>query len=54
MASTKKFLGFPKSNANSDCIFSMLKKIQTDMKSELKNDTICASMVTKQNQDSAC
>ena len=32
----------------------MLKKIQTDMRSELKNDTKGASMVTEQNQESAC
>jgi len=41
-------------NADSERIFSMLKKNQTDMRSELKNETICALMVTKQNQDSPC
>ena len=35
-------------------MFSMLKKIQKDMKSELKNDTKSASMVTEQKQESAC
>ena len=32
----------------------MLKKIQKDMKSELKNDTKSASLVTVQKQESAC
>ena len=50
----KACLVLPTSNGDSECIFSMLKKIQTDNRSELKNDTICALMVTKQNQDSAC
>jgi hypothetical protein len=32
----------------------MLKKIQTDMRSELNNDTICCLICAKQNQDKAC
>ena len=32
----------------------MLKKIQADMRSELQNDTKCASVVTEQNQESVC
>ena len=55
MATTKKMLGIiyiPTSNADSGCIILMLKKIQTDMRSELKNETKCVSMVTEQNQES--
>ena len=48
MATTKKnawsFIKLPKSNADSGHIFSMLNKIQRDMRSELKNDTKCASI----------
>ena len=29
----------------------IVEKIQTDMRSKLKNDTKCASMVTEQNQE---
>ena len=41
-------------NADPERIFSMLKKIQTDMRSELSNDTICCLISTKQNHDKAC
>ena len=34
--------------------FSILKKIQTDMRSELNIDTICSLMCAKQNQDLNC
>ena len=34
--------------------FSMLKKIQTDMRSDLNNDTICCLICAKQNQNKAC
>ena len=46
MATTKKnaWSKLPTSNADSGCIFSMLKKNQRDMRSELKNDNKCASI----------
>lgn len=44
----------PTSNADPERIFSMLKKIQTDMRSELNTDTICSLMCAKQNQDINC
>ena len=52
----KRCLVLPTCNADSGRKFSMLKKIQTDMRSKLKNDTKCASVVTctKQNQESEC
>ena len=44
----------PSSNADPERIFSILKKIQTDMRSELNIDTICSLMCAKQNQDLNC
>ena len=44
----------PVSNAEPERIFSMLKKIQTEFRSELKNDTICSIIGAKQNQDKKC
>ena len=35
-------------------IFCILKKIQTDNRSELSNNTICLLICAKQNQDVAC
>jgi hypothetical protein len=44
----------PVSNADPERIVSMLKKIQTNMRSDLNNDTICCLICAKQNQDKAC
>ena len=44
----------PNSNADSERIFSMLKKIQTERSSELANDTICSLICAKQNQNMEC
>ena len=44
----------PVTNADPERIFSMIKKIQTDMNSNLNNDTICCLICAKQNQDKAC
>ena len=49
----KRSLVLPTSNANSWRIFSMLKK-KTRYEVRIENDTECASMVTEQNQESAC
>jgi hypothetical protein len=46
----------PNSNAvaDSERIFSMLKKIQTEHRSELVNDTICSLICAKQNKNMEC
>jgi hypothetical protein len=44
----------PVSNVDPERICSILKKIQTDMRSDLNNDTICCLICAKQNQDKAC
>ena len=44
----------PNSNADSERIFSMLKKIQTEHRSELANDTTCSLICAKQNQNMEC
>jgi hypothetical protein len=44
----------PNSNADSERIFSMLRKIQTERRSELANDTICSLICAKQNQNMEC
>jgi hypothetical protein len=46
----------PNSNAvaDSERIFSMLKKIQTEHRSELANDTICSLICAKQNKNMEC
>ena len=45
----KACLVLPVSNADNERIFSMLKKIQTDNRSELSNNTICSLICAKQN-----
>nr|XP_019929731.2 uncharacterized protein LOC105346161 [Crassostrea gigas] len=46
----------PVSDADPERIFSMLKKNQTEMRSDLdlNNDTICSLICSKQNQDVCC
>ena len=44
----------PNSNGDGEHIFSMLKKIQTEHRSELANDTICSLICAKQNQNMEC
>jgi hypothetical protein len=44
----------PNSNADSERIFSTLKYIQTEHRSELANDTICSLICAKQNQNMEC
>ena len=50
----KACLVLPVSNADVERIFSMLKKIQTEFRSELANDTICSLISCKQNADVQC
>jgi hypothetical protein len=44
----------PNSNADSEHIFSMLKKIQAEHRSELANDTISSLFCAKQNKNMEC
>ena len=44
----------PTSNADTERMFSILKKIQTDQRSELNIATICELITAKQNQDIPC
>lgn len=50
----KSCLVLPVSNAEVERIFSMLKKVQTEFRSELANDTICSLLCCKQNTDFPC
>lgn len=52
VASTRKSTNLK--NADPERIFSMLKRIQTDMRSELNNDTLCSLLCAKQNQNLLC
>ena len=44
-------LCLPNSNADSKRVFSMVKKIQTDCRSDLRQDTICGLLTCKLNND---
>ena len=44
----------PNSKTDSERIFSMLKKIQTEHRSKLANDTTCSLICAKQNQNMEC
>ena len=47
-------LCLPNSNADSERVFSMVKKIQTDCRSDLGQDTICGLPSCKLNNDTDC
>ena len=47
-------LVLPASNADSERIFSHIKKIHTELRSELSVDTITNMLATKQNQSVMC
>ncbi|XP_033757996.1 uncharacterized protein LOC117340342 [Pecten maximus] len=47
-------LSLPNSNADSERAFSMVRKITTDFRSDMNNDTLCALLSTKINCDSDC
>ena len=47
-------LVLPASNADSERIFSHVKKIHTEFRSELSVDTITDMLATKQNQTVMC
>ena len=50
----KALLVLPISNADAERAFSILKKIHTESRSELTNETICAVMSVKINQPTNC
>ena len=50
----KSLLVLPNSNADCERAFSIVKKINTEFRSELKNDTICSLLACKFNQNSNC
>ena len=50
----KLCLAIPVANADSERMFSILRKIATEARSELNNDTICALMCAKQNSLENC
>ncbi|XP_048741220.2 uncharacterized protein LOC125655094 [Ostrea edulis] len=47
-------LTIPNSNADCERVFSVLKKIHTEMRSNLENSTVCALLSTKLNQTVKC
>lgn len=47
-------LSLPNSNSDSERTFSMVRKIVTDYRSELANETICSLLCTKINSDTVC
>ena len=50
----KLCLTIPVANVDSERMFSILKKIHTEFRSELNNDTICALMCSNQNSLTDC
>lgn len=50
----KALLCIPHSNAQSERVFSMLKKIRTDQRSDLCKDSINSLLTVKQNSSTCC
>ena len=50
----KALLVLPNSNADCERAFSIVKKIHTEFRSELKNDTLCSLLSCKFNQNHHC
>uniref|UniRef100_H3ALC1 HAT C-terminal dimerisation domain-containing protein n=1 Tax=Latimeria chalumnae TaxID=7897 RepID=H3ALC1_LATCH len=50
----KALLSIPSSNADSERVFSMVRKIHTEFRSEMGNDTLCVLLSTKINLDRQC
>lgn len=50
----KSVLVLPNSNADCERAFSIIKKIYTEFRSELNNDTLCALLSCKFNQNGSC
>ena len=51
---TQAVLTIPNSNADCERVFSMVKKIQTENRSELAGETVAALLSCKLNHDSKC
>ena len=50
----KPLISIPNSNADSESVFSMVRKIHTDFRSELDHDTLCSLLSSKINLDGCC
>ena len=50
----KTLLVLPHSNADSERVFSMVRQIKTEVRSELDNTTVCSLLSAKINQDHKC
>lgn len=50
----RAMLSVPNSNAECERVFSMVKKIQTETRSNLDNKTVCALLTTKINNVQQC
>ena len=50
----KALMCIPHSNASSERAFSMMKKVTTEFRSELGQDTLCAIMALKYNGHECC
>ena len=47
-------LTLPNSNADSERAFTVVRKIHTEFRSEMKHDTLCALLSCKFNQTCSC
>ena len=50
----KCLLSLPYSNADTERVFSMVRKITTEYCSEMEQNTLCALVACKLNDDSSC
>ena len=50
----KVFLVLPHSTADPECLFSMIRKIETDQCSSLSPSTVCSLLSVKINTDQEC
>ncbi len=51
---SKCLLSLPISNADTERVFSIVRKIVTDYRKEMEQDTLCALLTCKLNCDCAC
>ena len=50
----KCILALPVSNANTEIVFSIVRKIITDYRTQLNQETLCSLLACKVNNDSEC
>ena len=50
----KPLMSIPNSDADSERVFSMLRKIHTEFRSNLDKDTICSLLSSRNNVDGCC